>query len=276
MPTASLRSATIEYRSVGEAGDPTVLVHGSWTDSEAWRGVVTPLSQGLAVIAYDRRGYGGSRGPAPTHSVREDAEDLAQLLESTDQFPAHLVAVGFGTAVALRLGIDRPELVRSVMAHDPPFLGLLHENPLSRQEGAQLIAEVHRDQARVRAGEGERIAQERWDREAGEPGAWGRIDASLRHRWALSAERWACEREDPETLVPDRAELAGLDLPVLLTTGERSLPCYGRIAELLLESLRNAQTHTILGVGHHPEISSPETFVGLVASFLLERNVPST
>lgn len=276
MSTAALGRARIEYRLVGRHGDPTVLVHGSWTDGEVWNEVVAPLAQGLVVLSYDRRGYGASEGPAPRRPVREDSTDLAQLLESIDLFPAHLIGQGFGGVVALRLAVDRPELVRSVVAHDLPFLELLEENPVCRPEAEEAIAELRRDQTRVRAGEGTEVARERWDREAGEPGAWDRIEETRRNRWVLTADRWALERDDPESLRPDRSELSGLDLPVLLTTGERSLPLYERIGAQLVEILRNSSARTLPGVGHQPQLTAPGTFVGTIVSFLLERDVPST
>ena len=276
MPSVTLAAATIEYRLVGAHGDPTVLIHGSWTDRAVWAEVVRPLSRGLATLTYDRRGYGGSRGPVPERPVREDADDLARLMESLDLFPAHLIGQGFGGAVALRLAVDRPELVRSVVAHDPPFLVLLEENPVWRAEAGAAIAELRRDQARVRAGEGAQVARERWDREAGAAGAWDQIEEELRRRWAGFADRWVLERQDPESLRPDPSELSGLDLPVLLTTGERSWPLYERIGEQLVETLRNASLRTLPGVGHQPSLTAPEAFVGTLMSFLLERDVPST
>jgi pimeloyl-ACP methyl ester carboxylesterase len=208
--------------------------------------------------------------------VRDDAGDVAALLESIDLFPAHLIGHSYGGAVAFRLALDRPELVRSVVVHEPPFLGLLPEDAAGGGDAALARAEIRRLQARVRTGDLEGSVREFVDRFLPDPDAWGRLDPTARERLARNAERWAEEFDDPETTSPSRNEFAGLDLPVLVTTGERSLPLFHRIEAELVGSLRNASARSLPGAGHVPHLTHPEMYVGVLASFLLERNVPPT
>src|SRR5208282_5850182 len=125
---------------VSGQGDPTVLVHGSLVDRTSWRGVRRGLAQSLTVLAYDRRGHGESTGPVRIHPVRDDASDLAELLESIDLYPAHVIAHSYGGAVALRLAFERPEMVRSLLLHEPPFVGLLEDDPATAPEAERLWA----------------------------------------------------------------------------------------------------------------------------------------
>src|SRR5918997_814338 len=107
------------------AGDPLVLVHGSWTDHTAFEAVAEPLARSFRVIRYDRRGHSRSQygpGPAPR---RRDEDDLAELLEALGLGPAHLVGTSYGALISLALAVRRPDLVRSVLAHEPPVLGLV-------------------------------------------------------------------------------------------------------------------------------------------------------
>ncbi|MGP8077507.1 MAG: alpha/beta fold hydrolase [Thermoplasmata archaeon] len=276
MPTADRSGSSIYYEVHGDAGDPTVLVHGSWVDHQSWERIVGPLSAGLRVVTFDRRGHGASTGAPRNRPVRDDASDLASLLETTDLFPAHLVGHSYGGVVALRLAIDRPELARSVTVHEPPFLGLLEDGGPLASEAAEARTQVRRLQRKVRSGDPEGAAREFMERFAPEPGAWERLDPPTRARTPRNAACWAEEFDDPETLAPSRAELAGLDLPVLLTTGERSSPLFRGIEGELAATMRNSTARTLRGAGHVPHLTHPEMYAGVVATFLLERDVPST
>jgi pimeloyl-ACP methyl ester carboxylesterase len=275
MPSATLANSTIRYDLEG-AGDPTVLVHGSLVDRTSWDAVRSRLAQSLAVLAYDRRGHGESTGALRTHPVHDDAEDLAGLLESLDFYPVHLVAHSYGGAVALRLAVDRPEMVRSVVVHEPPYLGLLEDDPATAPEAERLWAGTRAIQALVHDGRLEAAAREIVNAFSVEPGAWDRLRPEVQRAFIGHVGRWGEELRDPEATHPNRAALADLLIPVLVTTGERSPPFLGRIARRLTENLRNPTYRTLPGVGHVPQRSDPDQFIALVHSFLVERNVPST
>jgi pimeloyl-ACP methyl ester carboxylesterase len=180
MPMRSVNGTSLYYEVHGASGDPAVLVHGSWVYHHSWDLVLPGLSQGLQLVVYDRRGHGESApGPRP-HPVRDDANDLAGLLESLDLYPAHIIAHSYGGAVALRLAADRPEMVRSLAIHEPPFVGLLAVDPATASEGKELIAGARELQRLVRAGERELAAERITEVFSTEPGAWQRLSPAVR------------------------------------------------------------------------------------------------
>jgi pimeloyl-ACP methyl ester carboxylesterase len=275
VPTATCSQATIRYDLAGH-GDPTVFIHGSLVDRTTWDLVRPGLSQSLAVLTYDRRGHGESTGPVRKHPVRDDAEDLAELLEAVDLFPAHLIAHSYGGAVALRLALDRPEMVRSLALHEPPFVGLLEDDPATVPEAERLWAGTRAILALVRAGRPSAAAREIVNAFSVEEGAWERLRPEVQQALLRHLDRWAEELADPEATAPDRPALGELLVPVLLTTGERSPPFLGRITAQLADRLRNATVRSLPGVGHVPHLSAPEQFIALIHGFVVERNVPTT
>jgi len=276
MPTAKLRTATVDYAVVGGQGDPTVLVHGPFADRRVWDRIASPLARALQVITYDRRGYGASRGPARPHPVRDDAADLAGLLGSLDLFPAHVVGDSYGAVVALRLALDRPEMVRSVVAHDVPFFGLLDADPVAGPAVRAWAERARSLGARIRSGEAESVAREVFGAEYSDLAAWESLDAGRQLEYAAYGARWVEELDDPETTRPSRAELEGLDIPILLTSGDVG-PSWARPVDAQLHAMfRNSSALSIPGAGHWPWVTRPDSFVGLLATFLLERDVPST
>jgi pimeloyl-ACP methyl ester carboxylesterase len=276
MPKRAVNGVELSYDVHGTRGDPAVLVHGSLQDRHSWDRTVPGLATMMEVVAYDRRGHGES-GMAPRpHPVRDDAADLAGLLEGLDLFPAHVIAHSYGGAVALRLAIDRPEMVRSLTIHEPPLLGLLSDDPASAAEAGRLLSGVRYLQQQIRAGRRALAVEQIVDLFSTEPRAWQRLPAAVQQSMVLAADRWAEEFEDPEAVLPDRVASTELMVPALLTYGSRSPRFLRRIVDDLGALLRNAHVVEIPDAGHVPQIARPDQYVGLLVTFLLERNVPGT
>jgi len=275
MPIANLSQASIRYEVSG-TGDPTVLVHGSLTDRGTWEPVRSRLAPSLTVLAYDRRGHGESTGSKRSHPVRDDTRDLSELLEALDLFPVHVIAHSYGGAIGLRLAADRPEMVRSLLLHEPPLVGLLEDDPATAPEAERLWAALAAMQSHARTGQAEVAVREVVDALSGEDGTADRLSSESRDRLTRHVGRWVEEMDDPEATRPDPATLSDLLIPVLLTTGERSAPYLHRIVGALAGRLRNASVRTLPGVGHVPHREDPEQFIALVQGFLVERTVPST
>src|SRR5688500_13379567 len=101
MPTVEGAGVPLAYAERG-AGPPVLLVHGLASDAEAQAPVAEALAADARVVAYDRRGYGGSGAPeayAGT-TVEEQAEDAAALLRALDAAPAVVAGDGFGALIA--------------------------------------------------------------------------------------------------------------------------------------------------------------------------------
>jgi len=275
MAIAVLPNARIHYDLTGE-GDPTVLIHGSLVDRTSWAMVRPGLAQSLEVLTYDRRGHGESSGSPRMHPVRDDATDLAELLEEINLYPVHVIAHSYGGAIALRLANDRPEMVRSLLLHEPPFVGLLEDDPATSPEAERLWSRTREIRAMVGAGPPEAAARAIVDAFSVDEGAWDRLPPDVRQVLVRNLDRWSEELADPDATRPERSLLAELVIPVLLTTGERSPPFAQRIAKALEAQLRNSSLRTLPGVGHVPHWSDPDQFIALVHGFLVERNVPST
>jgi pimeloyl-ACP methyl ester carboxylesterase len=275
MPTAHLPETDLYYERVGTEGDPAVLIHGSLADHTAWDRLVPLLSQNLAIVVYDRRGFGRSTaGPKP-HPVSTDVGDLAALLESLDLFPVHLVAHSYGGPVALRLAALRPELVRSVSVHEAPMVGLLADQPATAAEGRGYLDGIEENCELVRTGGGARAAQRVVDLFSPPGGAWERLPEPARLEITGRMDRWVEEYTDPESLRPSPTELADLLVPVLLSLGGKSPPFLGRIRSLLAVQLSNVHELDLPDAGHAPHRTHPAEYAGILLSFLLDRNVPS-
>ncbi len=276
MPSIHANGVELHYLAQGREGDPAALVHGSWVDLRSWRAVLPGLAGSMQVIAYDRRGHGQSTFAPRAHALESDAADLGALLEATDHYPAHLVGHSYGAMVALRLAVDRPELVRSLSLHEPPYLGLLDDDPATAPEAERMRAGLHAEQDRIRRGDLEGAARDLFGHFAGDATAWDRFRPETRAELLRYAPRWLEEFSDRATERPPTGPgLRELLIPILLTEGTVSPAFLHRMSAALERALVNATVRQLRDAGHDPQITHPDLYVATLLAFLVERNVPT-
>lgn len=120
MPFAELDTGVCMYYEVrGTSGPPFLLLGGTGSDHNLWSGLVGPLAERFRVVTPDPRGTGQTtRPPDPTTcSMRVMARDAAALLDRLALGAAHVAGLSLGSAVAMELAAERPDLVRTLHLH---------------------------------------------------------------------------------------------------------------------------------------------------------------
>jgi pimeloyl-ACP methyl ester carboxylesterase len=236
-------------------GDPLVLVHGGWVDHTTFDGVAGRLARTFSVIRYDRRGHSRSEyGPGPSPR-RRDEDDLAELLQALGRGPAHIVGTSYGATIALALAARRPDLVRSVLAHEPPVLGNVPDAGLEA-----LLASV---QDQLAAGDIARGARRFFEEAVLGPGGWDLLPEPLRRAAIGNAQTFIDLREDPAWATLDLAALSQVRRPILITVGETSPPWLRR-APITVAEAAGIPTRTIAGAGHSPHLTHPDALAALI------------
>ncbi|MFD7080404.1 alpha/beta fold hydrolase [Streptomyces sp. NPDC059918] len=265
---ARVNGLDLYYEIVGE-GDPLVLVHGSWVDHETWQRVVPRLARSFRVLVYDRRGHSRSERPPGQGSRRQDEDDLASLIELLGA-PAHVAANSFGASTALGLAARRPDLLRSLTAHEPPLMGVVGDGdqelrPVLRAMEAALDGVL----AALRAGEDRAGAQRFVDEVVIGPGGWERLPERYRATLTANAPTFADEHGDPDWARLDLARLAGFPGPALLTFGSESPPWFPVIVGKLAAALGGrARMRTLAGDGHVPHLTHPDRYADDLTEFI--------
>lgn len=101
------------------AGDPVLMVHGSFGWGEETWARQRPLADGYRLRLLDRRGFGRSP-PADREDFEVDARDIAEALEDG----AHLVGHSYGGVGSLLAAAVRPDAVWSLTVIEPPAFGV--------------------------------------------------------------------------------------------------------------------------------------------------------
>jgi pimeloyl-ACP methyl ester carboxylesterase len=265
VPFSPINETWLHYERSG-AGEPLVLVHGSWVDGRVWDAVRPALSRSFEVVSFDRRGHSRSV-PAPAGSIHEDVDDVAGLIEALGLQPAHVAGASWGGSIALRLAAARPELVRSLSVHEPPLFDLLDDREWP--ELAELRSVLASVAELLDSGDREGGASLYFDRIAAAPGGWAGLEPAGRETLLANAPTYLGQRGDPDALRIDLESLAAFTGPSLVTFGDRRPPMFRRIAELVAEALPEARTQLIPGTVHDPQVTHPDSYVKALEAFAI-------
>lgn len=268
MATAEVNGVRLFYKLDGAAEVPLVLVHGSWASHETWEYVVPELAMSFSVLTYDRRGHSRSERPAAQGSVREDVADLAAIIEYLGLSSAWVAGSSFGASITLRLAGERPDLLRGVIAHEPPLFSLLADDSLF----APMLEEVREKFGavvdRIASGDHGGAAKDFVETVALGPGSWAQLPPRTQQILIENAPTFLDETIDPEQLAIDLGSLVSFSRPVLLTTGEQSPSIFAPVVSKIADVILTAEAHRFMSAGHIPHVTHPEAYVEATASFI--------
>ena len=246
-----VEAVRLSFTAVG-AGEPILLVHGWGGDGRSWDPVEFA---GRRVVTVDLRGHGRSPVPARGYRPQDYACDLAALIEALDLGPVVAVGHSMGGQIVVRLAMDRPDLVRAVVAIDPAY----GADDVEAASFQQRLTDLRRDGAAAAV------------RQLGEL-TDGVRDRLLRTPGHVLAESYAGMYTDPDAIGarPAAAKaLASLDRPLLCIRPTPSMATWD-LTNALRPGSRVVLWH---GAGHFLHHERPEAFERLVSSWLssLER-----
>ncbi|MEU8518013.1 alpha/beta hydrolase [Streptomyces sp. NBC_01216] len=268
MPQLSANGVELFYEVTGE-GEPLILVHGSWNDHRSWQPAVDAgLGSSFRVIRYDRRGHGRSTDTEGQGTRRRDEDDLAELIERLGDGSAHVAAGSFGASVTLGLATRRPELLRRVVVHEPPLVGIVADDPDTLAEMQPMMTSVDAVMDHLRRGEYEQGARLFVEEVTLGPGMWDQLPEHLRASFVTHAGTWLDEQTDPGWADLDLDGLSACAAPVLLSGGGTSPRWCSVVLERLAAALPQARRHLFEGAGHVPHVTHPQEYAETVIRFL--------
>lgn len=106
----------MHYIVDGPVGAPWVtFVTGIANDTTLWAGQAAALADRFRVLRYDLRGQGKSEATTGDYSIASLAADLVALWDALQVPRSHLVGLGLGGPVAMRVAIDHPARIASLV-----------------------------------------------------------------------------------------------------------------------------------------------------------------
>jgi pimeloyl-ACP methyl ester carboxylesterase len=134
----------------GGAGMPVVFQHGLCGDA-GQPAEVFPHVSALRRLTLESRGHGQSEaGDSAAFSIAAFAADIVALIEARKLAPVVVGGISMGAAIALRIAVLRPDLVRGLILARPAWLA--EDAPVNMRpngEVGDLLRKFSREKARA-------------------------------------------------------------------------------------------------------------------------------
>lgn len=247
MPRADRAGFPTYWTSFGQGPRQAVMIHCSLAQSGSWGRLARHLSGALNMTAFDMPGHGRSGAWDNRGEYQRVTTDIAATF---GEGPVDVVGHSFGATVALRLAVERPELVRSLVLIEPVFFAVvLQNNPQMQALHGHLFTGMDDAMGRGDLHGAARAFTGIW----GDGTKWEDMPCAQRDLLAgqmhLIEAGEAALHDDPGGLLHEGV-LEALEQPVLLIEGSASPRIIPAIHEGLAARLPHAQRLVVAGAGH--------------------------
>lgn len=258
-------------------GVPVVLLHGFPEFWYAWRRQIGPLARaGARVLAPDLRGYGISEKPhgVDAYRIHRLRDDVVGLLEQEAPEGAVLVGHDWGGALAWRVALDRPDLLRRLVVLNAPHpelyaRGLRRPRQLLRSWYVLAFQVPRLPELALRAFDFA-VLERTWRRDPVREDAFGDADiaaykAALARPGAVrSTVNWyraAFGGRGTASRAPERPSTGGgegVTVPTLVIWGERDRYLGTELLDGLDDLVRDLRVERVPDASHWIQADAPE------------------
>lgn len=258
MPTVRARDGIALHYEVCGSGTTVLGIHGSPSSAVLWEDAAVQLASVGRCVVYDRRGYGRSGYPEPFErtDLSEQTGDALAVLAAVSPEPAVLIGRSTGGLIALAMAHARPERVRALVLLEPALFSI--------DPQAQAWATWLRRAVLSAADDDPGRASEAVICNALGDNTWDEFPHELQDLFTSGSAAVLAEicgngldlSGNPLTLT--KRELANIEQPALLMSGEDSPEPLRRVADRLAAVLPGARKVEVPG-GHlinpaHPAV----------------------
>jgi pimeloyl-ACP methyl ester carboxylesterase len=266
-------NGTSLYVRVGGKGPAVVLLHGFGDTGDMWAPLAADLAKDHTVIVPDLRGMGLSAHPDTGYTKKNQAADIAGVMDALKVQKADLVTHDIGNMVGYALAAQYPARITRWVVIDAPLPGIGDWDNIIRSPLLWHFNFRGPDEERLVQGR-ERIYLDRvYDELSADPKS---IDEATRNHYASLYARPHAMHDAFEQFgafgqdaIDNKAFLATggkLKLPVLALGAEKSL---GKgMAEDLRFVATNVSGGIVPGAGHWIMEENPQATIALVTEFL--------
>jgi pimeloyl-ACP methyl ester carboxylesterase len=266
-------NGTTLHVRVGGQGPAVVMLHGFGDTGDMWAPAAARLVKNHTVVVPDLRGMGLSAHPDQGYTKKNQAVDIAGVMDALKIQSADLVTHDIGNMVGYALAAQYPARITKWVVIDAPLPGIGNWEEIKQSPLLWHFNFRGPDEERLVAGR-ERIYLDRfYDELSADPKT---IDEATRQHYAAlyarphamhdAFEQFGAFNQDA---IDDKALLAKggkLAMPVLALGGEKSLGT-GEA-----DTLRFVATNVTMGIvprsGHWIMDENPKATIALIVNFL--------
>ncbi|KAF0186111.1 MAG: alpha/beta fold family hydrolase [Hyphomonadaceae bacterium] len=270
----------VEANVVEQGNGPDVLmVHGASSNQREMIASLGDRLEGMHLIAPDRAGMGYSGRPEGAERLAVQAEFMAAILDAKGVKSVVAVGHSWGSAVVLRLALDRPDLVKSVVLIAPAS----HKWPggtskINRVAATPIIGDIFSwtvpsvfGPNMMPAGIAEGFHPQRvapnYRQLVG-------LDLVLRPKTFRSNARDL--RIGAEELAEQSKRYGELKIPITVVAGQGDKIVYNTIhAAGLVRDIGQARSFTVPNAGHMPHWAKPDFVASVIRAYAVGGGYPT-
>jgi len=258
-----LLGVRIYYEQLGDQGPNVLFLHGWMCSVALWKPIVERLSPHMRTIALDLPGHGQSGRPPEPWGATEYAAFVAAFIEALNLAPCDIVGHSHGGRTALRLALDRPDLVNHLVLTGSA--GLRSESTPAQKRRHQTFRALRSscnvlDKLRVFGPLPER-GREALRKRFGSSD-YNALDAEMRKTFV---------RVVNTNLGP---ELPKISKPTLLLWGDHDTETPLWMGKQMERDIPDAGLVLLEGGSHYAYLEQPDRFCRIVQQFLLPGGAP--
>ena len=249
---------TIHFDHSHALGSPVVALHSSASNHIQWKNLMETLEDRHEVFAFDLPGYGSaSQAVTDKANMASIAQHVIDRIEEIEE-PIHLVGHSYGGAVAIKVAMMRPDLIKSLNLYEPAVFHLLdNENAADRALLDHMKAVETSVEHSIEAEtpeKGMEMFVDFWN----QPGSWKSMPEKVQSKIAMNAETVLGDFAHifSENWTAD--ELSEVKLPAQLLMGMESPTPAQRAATLVFQNIAGAELVMLPGLGHMAPITASD------------------
>jgi pimeloyl-ACP methyl ester carboxylesterase len=266
-------NGTSLFVRVGGQGPAVVLLHGFADTGDMWAPLAAKLMADHTVVVPDLRGMGLSAHPDTGYTKKNQAADIAGVMDALKIEQAELVTHDIGNMVGYALSIQHPTRITKWVVIDAPLPGIGNWEQILLTPMLWHFNFRGPDEERLVAGR-ERIYLDRFYDELSADSK--KIDEATREHYAKlyarphamhdAFEQFGAFNQDAIDNKAFLAKNGKLTIPVLAVGAEKSMG--SQEAEILRNVASNVQTGIVPNSGHWIMEENPTATIKLVMDFL--------
>lgn len=264
------------YRTGTAGQSPVVLLHSSQSNGGQWRALLNALAPHFDFLVVDLLGYG--KAPAVTTAdpqrfrFRDELPRIMDAIQTLNwQQPVTLIGHSYGGALALKLAVEKPIDVRSLVVFEPVAFHLLEANEAARLEIESISGQMMNKDATAATA----AFVDYWN----QPGYFAALPDKIQKAMTLQASKVQCDFAALMGEEYDLRDCASIQQPTLLLQGQYTQNSARTVAHKLEVALPAVISRT-LPCGHmgpitHAEAVNVEILEFLAAIYGLEAQPPT-
>lgn len=257
MPTLDLDGLTISY---GDSGDGPVLVllHAAGSTGAQWRGVSAALGTRFRILTPDLWGHGKTSFWPDPEGLRHDhqADLVGRMIDAARTGSVDLVGHSYGGAGAIRLTLEHPERVRSLVLIEPMMACFLRE--LGETAALDELEGIQNQFRAALAKDGPEAAWQGFLDFRNGPGTWAGYEEKTRQNFVRRTAAQIANFNANQHNRTRVADLARIATPTLVVRGSDTSLYDKRMSEIAAGAIPGARFLVLEGAGHMSPLSHPE------------------